>query len=82
MDRARYFYAGIAEVVGNPPEVRLFKGGIIRTGHLKDAKAYTKYQGHEYPRILIEELTHISSADQYKKLIACCRSTVPELRPR
>lgn len=82
VDRAQYFYIGLAEVVGNPPEVRFFKGGLIRTGHLKDDKAYTKYQGHEYHRILIEELTHISTEEQYKKLIASCRSTIPELRPQ
>ena len=68
VDRARSFYAGIAEVVGNPPEVRFKKGGIIRTGHLTDEKAYTKYQGQEYQRILIEELTHIPTEEQYKKL--------------
>jgi hypothetical protein len=82
VDRARSFYAGIAEVVGNPPEVRFFKGGIIRTGHLKDAKAYTKYQGQEYHRMLIEELTHIPMLGLYLKLIASCRSTIPELRPQ
>lgn len=82
IDRARSFYAGIAEVVGNPPEVRFFKGGIIRTGHLADSKAYTKYQGHEYHRMLIEELTHIPTLELYKKLMASCRSTIPELRPQ
>lgn len=82
IDRARYFYAGIAEVVGNPAEVRFYKGGVIRTGHLKDAKAYTKYQGQEYHRILLEELTHIPREEDYKKLIASCRSTIPELRPQ
>lgn len=82
IDRARYFYYGIAEVVGNPPEVRFFKGGVIRTGHLADDKAYSKYQGHEYHRMLIEELTHISTLNLYQKLIASCRSTIPELRPQ
>jgi len=82
IDRARYFYAGLAEVVGSPPVVRFRKGGIVRTGHLKDESAYTKYQGHEYHRMLIEELTHIPTEDQYKKLIASCRSTITELRPQ
>jgi len=83
IDRARFFYSPVGgEVVGNPPEVRFPKGGIIRTGHLKDDSAYTKYQGHEYPRMLIEELTHISSETNYLKLIASCRSTIPELRPQ
>jgi len=82
VDRARYFYQGIAEVVGNPPEVRFYEGGIIRTGHLKDASTYTKYQGQEYHRMLIEELTHIATEKLYKQLIASCRTTIPELRPQ
>lgn len=82
IDRARSFYAGISEVVGNPPEVRFKTGSIIRTGHLKDENAFTKYQGHEYHRILIEEVTHIPTEDQYLKLIASCRSTVPGIKPQ
>src|SRR5690606_29964370 len=53
-----------------------------RTGHLADAEAFSKYQGHEYHRILIEELTRIRREEDYKKLIASCRSTIPELRPQ
>lgn len=56
-------------------------GGRVRTGHLKDENAFTKYQGHEYHKVLIEELTQIPSAAHYEKLISCCRSTVPELEP-
>ena len=82
VDRARSFYMGMAEVVGSPPELRFTKGAIARTGHLKDENAYTKYQGHEYHRMLLEELTHIPSEQQYLKLIASCRSTVPELKPQ
>src|SRR3990167_1698021 len=41
IDRVRTMYAGTgAQVVGNPPEIRFLKGGIIRTGHLKDENAY------------------------------------------
>ena len=83
IDRAGRFFAPVhGAVVGNPPEIRFPEGGVIRTGHLKDDKAYQKYQGHEYHRMLIEELTHISSELNYLKLIASCRSTVPELRPQ
>jgi hypothetical protein len=71
-----------AEVVGNPPEIRFPKGGIIRTGHLKDENAYTKYQGHEYQRILIEELSQIPRQKDYEKLISSCRSSTPELKPQ
>lgn len=82
IDRARYFYTNLGSFVGNPPELRLNSGGVVRTGHLKDENAYTKYQGHEYQRILIEELTHIPSQDYYLKLLASCRSTIEEIRPQ
>ena len=81
LDRAGRFYARVgAEVVGST--VRFRKGGIIRTGHLKDDNAYQKYQGHEYQKMLIEEVTQIPSETNYKKLAASCRSTVPGLIPQ
>lgn len=82
IDRARTFYHGMAEVLGQPAEVRFNTGAIVRTGHLKDAGAYTKYQGHEYQRMVIEELTHIPREEDYLKLKASCRSTVPGLQPQ
>ncbi len=57
-------------------------GAKIRLGHLKDEKAYTKYQGHEYHKILIEELTQIPTEELYLKLLASCRSTVEGLSPQ
>lgn len=53
----------------------------IITGHLKDKDAYTKYQGHEYQRILIEELTLIPNESDYVKLISSCRSTISGIEP-
>jgi hypothetical protein len=83
LDRARWMYKSLgAEVVGNPPEIRFPSGAIIRTGHLKDEQAYTKYQGHEYQRMLIEELTQIPSEERYLKFLSSCRSTVDGLRAR
>jgi len=38
--------------------------------------------GHEYHRMLIEELTQIPDEKRYLQLIASCRSTIPELKPR
>lgn len=81
-DRAERWYLGQGFVRnGTPPEFVQSKGGKIRTGHLKDANAYSKYQGHEYHKILIEELTQIPTEENYLKLKASCRSTIPELRP-
>jgi hypothetical protein len=56
-------------------------GAVIRTGHLKDADAYEKYQGHEYQRILIEELTQIPDEERYLMILGSCRSTIAGLEP-
>lgn len=81
-DRAERWYVGQGySRVGTPPEFANKSGSKIRTGHLKDEKAYTKYQGHEYHKMLIEELTQIPTEENYLKLKASCRSTIPELRP-
>lgn len=83
IDRARWMYHPLgATFTGVPAEIRFPAGSVIRLGHLRDEGAYTKYQGHEYQRILIEELTHIPTEDLYEKLVASCRSTVDELPPR
>jgi len=81
ISRARTFYP-YAKVVGKPAEVRFPSGAVIRCGHLSSDDAYTKYQGHEYQKILIEEATQIPSEESYLKLISSCRSTVDELTPK
>lgn len=76
-------YAGAGGVpTGVPVEFTFPSGAKIRTGHLKDENAYTKYQGHEYHRILIEELTQIPDETSYLMLISSCRSTVKGLKPQ
>jgi phage terminase large subunit len=83
VERARYMYKDIGGIVsGNPPVFRFPSGAFIRTGHLKDDSTYTKYQGHEYQKILIEELTQIASKERYQKLISSCRTSIPELKPQ
>uniref|UniRef100_A0A6H1ZI75 Putative terminase n=2 Tax=viral metagenome TaxID=1070528 RepID=A0A6H1ZI75_9ZZZZ len=82
-DRARVMYEPLRAVVtGNPVTIEFPTGAKIRTGHLKDADSYTKYQGHEYQRVLIEEASHIPSEDLYEKLLGSKRSKYPELIPR
>lgn len=82
-ERAKKMYAPTnALFTGTPPLIRFPKGSFVKTGHLKDANAYEKYQGHEYHKILIEELEQIPSEEQYLKLISSCRSTVPGLTPQ
>ena len=80
IDRARLFYPH-ATITGKPAIIKFPSGATIRTGHLKDDQAYTKYQGHEYPKMVIEELTQIPSEESYLKLISSCRSTVEGLEP-
>jgi hypothetical protein len=83
IDRAEYLYnACKANKAGQPPEFIFPSGAKIRTGHLNDAKAYAKYQGHEYQKILIEELTHIPRESDFEKLLGSCRSTIDGLRPQ
>lgn len=83
LDRARIFYRPLGgEIAGNPAVIRFPSGAIGRVGHLKDTNAYTNYIGHEYHRILVEELTLIPDEDSYLKLISSCRTTVEGLDPR
>jgi len=81
IDRAKRMFPN-AKISGKPAVIRFPSGAIIRTGHLKDDQAYTKYQGHEYHRIVLEELTQIPSEESYLKLISSCRSSVPDLEPK
>lgn len=82
-DRAERFYSRIGGVkVGTPPEFVFPSGAKIRTGHLKDDNAFSKYQGHEYQRMLVEELTQISREQNFEKLIISCRSTVAGVEPQ
>lgn len=81
LDRAVEFYSSLG-VERKGRDLYFSTGGVIRTGHLKDDNAYGRYQGHEYCRILIEELTQIASESNYLKLLASCRSTIPELIPQ
>ncbi|MDP1570805.1 MAG: hypothetical protein Q8L86_12475 [Vicinamibacterales bacterium] len=83
IDRARQIYEPLGAVIkGNPAEFHWPSGAIFRTGHLNDAGAYSAYVGHEYQRMLIEELNLIPSEENYLKLISSCRSTVAGLRPQ
>lgn len=83
IDRAHSFYRpNGATFKLSSKEIEFPSGAKILLGHLKDDGAYTKYQGHEYHRMLIEELTHIPTEELYLKLISSCRSTVPGLEPR
>lgn len=83
VDRAHRFYRLLGAKIAYKPAIISFpSGAVIRTGHLKDDQAYTKYQGQEFHRMLIEELTQIPNEKRYLQLIASCRSTIPGLVPQ
>ncbi len=80
VDRARQKYIPMkATVKGNPTEIHFPSGAIIYTGHLGTPDAYTKYQGWEIHRLLMEEVTHIPSERLYEKLLGSVRSTIDGL---
>lgn len=83
LDRAGFMYKRYgAEIVGNPPIVRWPSGAVFRTGHLKNKDSYEKFLGHEYQRMVIEELTQIPKELYYIEILGSCRSSLPELRPQ
>lgn len=76
-----------ATITGNPPVIKFpgkdgtpGKGATYFLGHFKDKNAFTKYQGQELQRILIEELELIPSEENYEALLASCRSTIPGIK--
>jgi hypothetical protein len=75
--RARSFYSGIGDIVGVPAKIRWKGGGETVLGHWKDKDTISKYLGHEYSKILVEEMTQsIGTLDEYKMLMGSCRSKV------
>lgn len=81
IDRAKTMYTPCGGSYVNG--VFVFPSGAkIRTGHLKDDNAFQKYQGHEYHKIVIEELTQIRDQADYEKLIASCRSKHADIKPQ
>lgn len=82
IDRASQLYLPMGAKMREGSEFHFPSGYVIRTGHLKDENAYTKYQGHEYQKLAIEELTQIPDENRYLALLASCRSTVPGVRPQ
>lgn len=83
IDRARTFYKPLgATVAGVPAEIKFPNGAIGRTGHLQDKAAYGQYIGHEYHKLLWEELTLEPSEENYMKVLGSVRSTVKELKPQ
>jgi hypothetical protein len=80
VDRATRMWAPLRpRKTGKPAVFEFPSGAIVRCNHLKDREAYTKYQGHEYHKMLVEELQQIPREMDYLNLISACRTTVREL---
>ena len=83
IDRAeRVFSLFGGKLKGKPAFFQFPTGAKILTGHLKDEKSLRKYQGQEYQKVLIEELTQIPNEDWYVKMLASCRSTIPGIQAK
>ena len=80
IDRASELFPN-ATVSGKPAVFKFPSGAKIFTGHLRDANAYTQFQGWEIHRLLIEELGQIPDEQSYLKLISSVRSTC-DVRPQ
>ena len=81
IDRARIKYSPLgAKVAGNPTVIKFPSGAMIYTGHLATPDAYTKYQGWEIHRLLMEEVTHIPTEKLYEKLLGSVRSTAEGIK--
>tara|TARA_Y100001938_G_scaffold65761_1_gene91302 strand:+ start:564 stop:1973 length:1410 start_codon:yes stop_codon:yes gene_type:complete len=74
IDQARQIYVH-AKVTGKPTIFEFPSGAKIYTGHLKDADAFTQFQGWNITRLLIEELGQIPREEDYIKLLSSVRST-------
>jgi len=81
ISRARVLYEPTgAKFAERPLQIRWPDGHIIRGGHLKDSKSYELYKSQQYQQVLVEELTQVPDLDLFKRLLGCCRSTMPEIK--
>lgn len=80
VDRAERLWAPLhPRKTGKPAVFEFPSGAVIRCNHLKDKEAYTKYQGHEYQKMLVEELQQIPRELDYLNLISSCRTAIAGL---
>lgn len=82
VDRARDYYEGVlgGTYTKNPSEFRWPSGARVFLGHAQDSNAWTKYQGQNIVRFLIEEAGQIPDIETFDMIRSCCRSLYPEMR--
>lgn len=78
--RCQRFFGSMAEIIKQPAEIRWAAGGVTRMGHWQDRDTLSKYLGHEYWKMVIEELTQsIRTKYEYLLLLGSVRSSEPSL---
>jgi len=83
ISKARVLYHGMAQITSTPAEIRWNAGGVTVMGHWADPSAISQYLGHEFQKMLIEEITDCLPTEvEYLKLLGSARSSVSELVPQ
>lgn len=82
VDRAIPYYCDLlgGEYTKSPSEFRWQTGARIFLGHAQDSNAWTKYQGQNIVRFLIEEAGQMPDVEVFDQIRSCCRSLYPEMR--
>jgi hypothetical protein len=80
--RMKAFCGDAVEIGGNPTTIKFPGGGRGTLGHLANKDSWSHYVGHEYQKILLEEINIIPEEQRYLMVLGSCRSSVPELRPQ
>lgn len=70
------------EIGGSPTTIKFPGGGLGTLGHLANKDSWTHYVGHEYQKILFEEINIIPDEERYLMVLGSCRSSVAELKPQ
>jgi hypothetical protein len=80
--RFKAFTKGHIDIGGNPTTIKFPGGGLGTIGHLANKDSWTHYVGHEYQKVLLEEINTIPEEQRYLMVLGSCRSSVAELKPQ
>ncbi|MCK9519587.1 MAG: hypothetical protein M0R74_11270 [Dehalococcoidia bacterium] len=80
--KMKSFCGDAVEIGGNPTTIKFPGGGRGTLGHLANKDSWSHYVGHEYQKILFEEINLIPEEQRYLMVLGSCRSSVPELKPQ
>lgn len=80
--RMKAFCGDSVAIGGSPVTIKFPGGGRGTLGHLADRDSWSHYVGHEYQKILFEEINIIPEEQRYLMVLGSCRSSIPELKPQ